>query len=64
MLVGNFVPNHPTRAYMEWIGNWYLQYRSFDDMRRLAEIAGIPAECRTIGADRIGADLFLTATKP
>jgi hypothetical protein len=64
MLVGNFVPDHPTRAYMEWIGNWYLQYRSFDDMLRLAEIAEIPASCRTIGADRIGVDLFLTATKP
>lgn len=64
MLVGNFVPDHPTRAYMEWIGNWYLQYRTIDDLRRLAESAEIPAACRTIGADRIGVDLFLTATKP
>jgi hypothetical protein len=27
MMVFNFAPSNPSRAYMEWIGNWYLTYR-------------------------------------
>ncbi|MBI2478936.1 MAG: class I SAM-dependent methyltransferase [Planctomycetia bacterium] len=27
LMVFNFVPSNPSRAYMEWIGNWYLTYR-------------------------------------
>jgi hypothetical protein len=27
LLVFNFAPSNPSRAYMEWIGNWYLTYR-------------------------------------
>jgi hypothetical protein len=27
MIVFNFAPSNPSRAYMEWIGNWYLTYR-------------------------------------
>ncbi len=63
LMVGNFAPHCPTRAYMEWIGNWYLVYRTADDLARLAERAGIPAACRRIGAERLGIDLFLCATK-
>jgi len=63
LLVGNFAPHCPTRAFMEWIGNWYLIYRTADDLARLAELAGIPASCVSIGAERMGIDLFLRATK-
>jgi len=27
LMVFNFAPPNPSRAYMEWIGNWYLTYR-------------------------------------
>jgi hypothetical protein len=27
LMVFNFAPSNPSRAYMEWIGNWYLTYR-------------------------------------
>lgn len=27
MMVFNFAPSNPSRAYMEWIENWYLTYR-------------------------------------
>jgi len=63
MLVGNFVPYHPTRAYMEWIGNWYLQYRTPAQLAAIADAAGIPGNRWTIEADRTGADLFLRCRK-
>ncbi|MDA1049923.1 MAG: class I SAM-dependent methyltransferase [Planctomycetota bacterium] len=28
LMVFNFAPSNPSRAYMEWIGNWYLMYRN------------------------------------
>ncbi len=64
LLVGNFAPHNPTRAYMEWIGNWYLLYRTADELELLATEATIPRKHFTIGCDRTGVDLFLTATKP
>jgi len=63
LLVGNFAPHNPTRAYMEWIGNWYLVYRTADEMRQLAAAAGIAAQQISIGAERLGIDLFLSAVK-
>lgn len=62
--VGNFAPHCPTRAYMEWIGNWYLIYRTADELTQLATAAGIPPERRRIVAERTGCDLFLLAEKP
>lgn len=60
---GNFAPHCSTRAYMEWIGNWYLAYRTFDQMTVLGQMAGIPASRRRVAADRTGCDLFLIAAK-
>jgi hypothetical protein len=62
--VGNFAPHCPTRAYMEWIGNWYLIYRTADELAQLGEAARIPAAQRRIIAERTGCDLFLLAEKP
>lgn len=64
LMVGNFAPHNPSRAYMEWIGNWYLLYRTPEQLMGLADVAGIPVECRRITCDRTGVDLFLTAEKP
>ncbi len=61
MLVGNFAPHNPTRAYMEWLGNWYLTYRTPGELLQLADRAGIPPSHATVGAERLGIDLFLTA---
>lgn len=63
LLVGNFAPHNPTRAYMEWIGNWYLTYRTPEQLLQLAEQAGIPPNAATVGAERLGIDLFLAAEK-
>ncbi len=63
MLVGNFAPHNPTRAYMEWIGNWYLTYRSADEFGALGIAAGIPGNRLAIQCDRTGTDLFLVAER-
>jgi SAM-dependent methyltransferase len=64
LIVGNFAPHNPTRAYMEWIGNWYLLYRTADELQQLAAAAGIARPCCSIGAERLGIDLFIVAEKP
>ncbi|HET6882846.1 MAG TPA: class I SAM-dependent methyltransferase [Pirellulales bacterium] len=63
LLIGNFAPHNPTRAYMEWIGNWYLIYRTAEELFELGLTAGVPRSCLTLGAERLGIDLFLAATK-
>ena len=64
LLVGNFAPHNPTWAYMEWIGNWYLIYRTAAALGELAARAGIPADRVTVGSERLGVDLFLAGRRP
>lgn len=61
MLVGNFAPHNPTRAYMEWIGNWYLLYRTAEQLVELATQAEISADRARVTAEPLGVDLFLVA---
>ena len=61
LLVGNFAPHHPTRAYMEWVGNWHLIYRTPGELARLALAAGTPEHSFTVAAEPLGIDLFLQA---
>jgi extracellular factor (EF) 3-hydroxypalmitic acid methyl ester biosynthesis protein len=63
LLVGNFAPHNPSRAYMEWIGNWYLKYRTPEELERLAVQAAIPRDRFRLGCERTGVDLFLVVTK-
>jgi hypothetical protein len=63
MWVFQFAPQNPTRAYMEWLGNWYLVYRLESDLRTLAVAAGMPHAAIQCGAEPLGIDLFLTACK-
>ena len=63
MLVGNFAPHNPSRAYMEWIGNWYLIYRTTGQLAKLARRGGIPQTAFQIQADPTGIDLFIAAEK-
>ena len=63
LLVGNFGPHNTTRAYMEWLGNWYLLYRTADDMAQLARDSDIPPDLVHVGAERLGVVLFLNAWK-
>jgi extracellular factor (EF) 3-hydroxypalmitic acid methyl ester biosynthesis protein len=63
-LAFNFAPWNSTRTYMEWIGNWYLIYRTRRDLAKLAALAGIPADCWQVSAESSGIDLLLSLKKP
>ncbi|MCE9527921.1 MAG: class I SAM-dependent methyltransferase [Planctomycetales bacterium] len=62
--VFNFAPDNPTRAYMEWLGNWYLLYRQKEEMAALAAAAGIAREHYRLGAEPLGIDVYLALSKP
>jgi hypothetical protein len=64
LLVGNFAPHNPTRAYMEWIGNWYLIYRTAEQLARLASVAGIAESHFRVASEPLGVDLFLVGRRP
>ncbi|MCA9185243.1 MAG: 6-phosphogluconolactonase [Pirellulaceae bacterium] len=59
LIVGNFSPQCQARAYMEWIGNWYLRYRELDEFQLLAADAGLAPERCQFGAESTGVDLLL-----
>lgn len=43
-LVFHFSINNSTRAYMEWVADWYLNYRTADEFFGLAKAAEIPVD--------------------
>jgi extracellular factor (EF) 3-hydroxypalmitic acid methyl ester biosynthesis protein len=63
LMVWNFAPHNPTRTYMEWLGNWYLIYRTREELAALSDAAGIPNEMIALRAERTGVNLLLVATK-
>ena len=63
LLVSNFAPHNPTRAYMEWIGSWHLLYRTAEQMCQLGLAAGIPQNQFHIDSEPMGVDLVLVAQK-
>jgi hypothetical protein len=48
---------------MEWIGNWYLTYRTPAELERLALQAGIPRDRFSVACEPSGVNLFLVARK-
>lgn len=63
MLVFNFCLPNTSRAYMEWIGNWYLRYRDRQQMESLAQRAGIPPSSLRVDQEPSGCSLYWQATK-
>ena len=61
--VFNFADN-PTRAYMEWLGNWYLIYRNQAELAALAAAVSISSDCCSLGTEPLGIDLYLALHKP
>ncbi len=59
LLVFNFSTHNPSRAYMEWIGNWYLQYRTAQQMSDLAAAAHLCDGLAEVGSEQEGVNLFL-----
>jgi extracellular factor (EF) 3-hydroxypalmitic acid methyl ester biosynthesis protein len=64
LTVFQFAPHNPTRAYMEWFGNWYLTYRKLADFKQLVAAANLPHAETEYGAEAIGIDLYATLTRP
>jgi hypothetical protein len=48
---------------MEWLGNWYLIYRTPQQLEQLAIAAGLPSSAIGLGSEPLGVDLFLSARK-
>jgi len=63
MIIGNFSHNNISRQYMEKVGDWYLRYRSVEDLTRLALEAGIEQENIQIDSEDLGINLFMHLKK-
>ena len=63
LVIGNFSPANPTRAYMELLGGWSLHHRSEKDLLNLATKAGIPTSAVEINREPENINLFLHARK-
>lgn len=63
LVVFQFAPHNPTRAYMEWFGNWYLVYRSLAELQHVVETAKLPGAAASYGAEPLGIDLYVSLTK-
>ncbi len=63
LLVFNFSDHNPSRAYMEWIGNWYLIERTADSLRGLAEQCNFSSDGLEIGVEPAGVNLYLRIRK-
>lgn len=63
LLVFNFAQRNPSRAYMEWFGNWYLEYRTIDLMQQLAVDAGVPGEQFEVKVEAENVNLYLEAVR-
>ena len=59
IVVGNFSPANPSRAYMELLGDWHLLHRSARSLRELGQRAGFSQEGTRIGSEPLGVNLFL-----
>lgn len=58
LIVFQFAPHNPTRAYMEWFGNWYLTYRTPAEFQQLIADTALPNAPTTLGAEPLGINLF------
>ncbi len=58
MILGNFSIDNPTRDFME-AGDWYLHYRTEDDLIRLALASGVEQDSVRVEQEAAGVNLFL-----
>ncbi len=59
LVIGNFSPNNPTRAGMELLCQWYLEYRDAEKLRQLATAAGAADTAIRVEQEPQGVNLFL-----
>ncbi|MFE0756408.1 class I SAM-dependent methyltransferase [Inquilinus sp. NPDC058860] len=59
IVVGNFSTQHPSRRYMEVVGEWMLRHRDEALLWRLAERAGFEGDRVRVFGEPAGVNLFL-----
>ncbi len=59
LLVFNFSEHNPSRPYMEWIGNWYLNHRSAESMLRIVDGAEFADAEVHVGVEPVGVNLYV-----
>jgi hypothetical protein len=63
LVVFQFAPHNPSRAYMEWLANWYLLYRDAEQLHQVVAQAGLAGQVVEAGAEPLGVDLFIALQK-
>lgn len=63
IVIGNFSKEHPSRPYMELVGEWRLIHRTDEEMADLMIAAGFDAGHVTVESDGTGVNLFANAVK-
>ncbi len=58
-VIGNFSTENPSKNFMELVSDWYLNYRSREDLLRIAGEAGLLNGKVFIDAEALGVNLFL-----
>ncbi len=59
LMVFNFALDNPSRPYMEWVGNWYLHYRTANQLEQLSTLANLPDCQSSVDSEAEGINLFL-----
>ena len=63
LVIGNFSKSNPSRDYMEIGGEWFLFYRTEDELAALAEQSGCNPGLITIDKEPLGINLFMRIRK-
>lgn len=59
LVIGNFSTENPSQILMEVVSEWYLNYRSREDLLKLAGDAGLLNRNVFVDAESLGVNLFL-----
>jgi hypothetical protein len=62
IFVESFLPDHPTRPYMEWFMDYHLGYRTTEDIIELMTRAGIDPGCIETSGESTGSLGFVMIT--
>jgi SAM-dependent methyltransferase len=59
LVIGNFSTENPSQILMEVVSEWYLNYRSREDLLKIAGEAGLLNRKVFVDAEALGVNLFL-----
>jgi len=63
MILGNFHPRNPSKAFMDYILDWKLIHRTEEDMNRLYEQSSFGRPCTSIEFEEEGINLFASCIR-